>query len=506
MRVNMTTGRESMKKLMNSTREAVKHLAKEWKEFVPVMISDRSLGIDFKQDHLVLTLLRKSIGRMDLVDYGVYPIPSEAQKEDREAQVISVVNTFISKHQIDKERVSVAMPREKVIARFLKLPAAAKENLAKVLEYEMPKYIPFEKGDIYFDYCLLKEEKEWLHLFAAFVKKTEVDPYVSLLKKMGIQPACIQIPSVAAVNLFFYNRGASESETSVLIDVTEPFFEMNLVQGKDWRESFHLPLPREEKEAKMISTFRRSGDVSPPDHATFFVYGLNADETILARLKEADHLKGVLLPPMDRVQGEKQGSKPYGIYASIGVALRGLISPRVDLNLLPPEIRKKVRQIGKPLLILLTFLALFFGLAWGVGTIVHYSREWNAVNAEIRKRRPQVEVLEKLQKQRDDCRKEMAELDQIRSGEISKVVLLDELTRLLPDTTWVWNLKYNGKEIELSGFADSASDLIPLLDRSPIFEKVEFMAPVTKEMQMRGGDGNKEKERFKIKARIEGRK
>ena len=83
--------------------------------------------------------------------------------------------------------------------------------------------------------------------------------------------------------------------------------------------------------------------------------------------------------------------------------------------------------------------------------------------------------------------------------------VLEELTRVLPETTWIWNLKYNGKEIELSGFADSASDLIPLLDKSPLFEKVEFMAPVTKEMQMRA-DGNKDKERFKIKARIEGRK
>jgi general secretion pathway protein L len=183
----------------------------------------------------------------------------------------------------------------------------------------------------------------------------------------------------------------------------------------------------------------------------------------------------------------------------------GLISPRVDLNLLPPDLRKKVRQIGKPFLILLTSLALFFGLTWGTGTFMHYRKEREAVNAEITKRRPAVEALEKLQKQRDDYRKEMAELDQIRSGEISKGELLEELTRLLPDTTWIWNLKYNGKEIELSGFADSASDLIPLLDRSPLFEKVEFLAPVTKEMQMRG-DGNKEKERFKIKAKIEGRK
>jgi general secretion pathway protein L len=499
------TGRNWMKRLINLEKGPLKKWVRELREFVPVMISDRSLGIDFKQDRLVLTLLRKSIGRMGLVDYGVYPIPPETQKEDREAQVISLVNSFISKHQIDKERVSVAMPGEKVIARFIRFPVAAKENLTKVIEYEMPKYIPFERGEIYFDYCLLKEEKDWLRLFAAFVRKTEVDPYVSLLKKMGIQPISIQIPSVAALNLFFYNKGGGENETSVLIDVTEPSFEMNLVQGKDWRESFHFPFPRNEIEAKMISAFKRSGDVYPPENSTFFVYGQNADEAMLKNLKEANQLKGVLLPPMDRIQEEKEGSKPYGIYASIGVPLRGLINPRIDLNLLPPEMRKKARQIGKPLLILLTFLALFFGLTWGAGTIVHYKKEWNAVNAEIRKRRPEVEALEKLQKQKEDRRKEMAELDRIRSGEISKVELLEELTRVLPETTWIWNFKYNGKEIELSGFADSASDLIPLLDKSPFFEKVEFMAPVTKEMHMRG-DGNKEKERFKIKAKIEGRK
>ena len=485
--------------------KALKDLAKEWREFVPVMISDKSLGVDFKQDHLVLTLLRRSFARIDLVDYAVYPIPPEAHKEEREAQIISLVNTFVSKHQVSRERVSIAVPREKVIARFIRLPIAAKENLRKVLEYELPRYTPFEKGEIYFDYCLLKEEKDWLHLFAVFARKTEVDAYVSLLKKMGIQPISIQIPSAAALNLFFYNKGGNEGETSVLVDVAEPFFELNLVQGKDWTESLHLPLPRDGKEAKIINTFKRSRDIQSPAKSTFFVYGLGADETVLTSLNEADQLKSVLLPPMDRIQRGGERSKSNRIYASIGVPLKGLISPRVDLDLLPPEMRRKVRQIGKPLLVALTSLALFFGLAWGAGTFMHYRKERDAVNAEIKKRRPAVEALEKLQKQRDDYRKEMAELDQIRSGEVSKVEVLEELTRLLPNTTWIWNLKYNGKEFELSGFADSASDLIPLLDRSPLFEKVEFLAPVTKEMQMRG-DGSKEKERFKIKAKIEGRR
>jgi hypothetical protein len=485
--------------------KTLSRMVKEWTEFVPAMISDKSFGVDFKQEHLVLTLLRRSLGRIDLVDYGVYPIPSEAQREEREAQVISLVNAFVSKHQLSRERVCVGIPREKVIARFIKLPIAVKENLRKVLEYEIPKYTPFEKGEIYFDYCLLKEEKDWIHLFAVFARKAEIDSYVPLLKKMGIQPISIQISSVAALNLFFYNKGGNEGETSVLVDVAEPFLEMNLVRGKDWNESFHLLLPKEEKGKKIINTFKRSADVYPPESSTFFVYGLGADETILTSLKEADQLKGVSLPPMDRIQGEGEKSKRNRIYASIGVPLKGLISPRVDLNLLPPDLRKKVKQIGRPLLIVLTSLALFFGLTWGAGTAMHFRKELDAVNDEIKKRRPAVEALEKLQKQRDEYRKEMGELVQIRSGEISKVSVLEELTRLLPDTTWIWNLKYNGKEMELSGFADSASDLIPLLDRSPLFEKVEFLAPVTKEMQMRG-DGNKEKERFKIKAKIEGRR
>ncbi len=469
------------------------------------ILDSSSVGIDFKQHQLILALLKRSFGRIKLVDYAIHPIPPETQKEERQAQVISLVNSFFAKHQVNRERVSIAMPREKVIARFIRLPAAVKENLRKVLEYEMPKYVPFEKGEIYFDCCVLKEEKDWLHLFAAFAKKAEVDAYLSLLKKMGIQPVSIQIPSAAAVNLFLYNKGGGESEISVLLDVSEPFFEMNLVQGKDWNESLHLPLPEEEKEVKMISTFQRSGDNRPPANATFFVYGSGADETILANLKETKKLKDALLPPMDRIQGGEIGTKPYGIYASIGIPLKGLVNPRVDLNLLPFEMRKQAREIGKPVLIVLTSLALLLTITWGGGIFIRYTTELNTVSAEVRKRRPEVEALEKLQKQRDNCRKEMSELEQIRSAEISKVEVLQELTRLLPETTWIWNLKYNGKEIELSGFADSASDLLPLLDKSPLFEKVEFMAPVTKEMQMRG-DGNKEKERFKIKARIERRK
>jgi general secretion pathway protein L len=166
--------------------------------------------------------------------------------------------------------------------------------------------------------------------------------------------------------------------------------------------------------------------------------------------------------------------------------------------------RKKVRQIGKSLFILLISVALILSLAWGIGTFVRYRNELNAINAEIKKRKPEVDALEKIKQQKGEMESEISELLKIERGELSKIEILHELSQILPDAVYIWNLKYNGKEIEISGFADSAADLIPLLDKSPLFEKVEFLAPVTKEKVMRGTE-TKEKERFKVKMRLEAR-
>ncbi|MEW6377081.1 MAG: PilN domain-containing protein [Thermodesulfobacteriota bacterium] len=463
-------------------------------------------GIDLRPNHLALTLLRKSPGRIRVVDFALHPIPPEEQKEERETQAVGLINGFILKHRIKRGLASIAIPREKAVVRFIRLPIATRENLRKVLEYETPRYTPFEKEEVYLDYHLLKEEKEWFSLIAVFAKRSDIDSYLSLLKKVGIKPVSIQIPSIAGLNLFAYNLQTEESKVSVLLDVNEPYFEMNLLEGGDWKESLHLPMPSEEKGLKMVETYQRLGwETSSSSKPTFFVFGLNADEALLTTLKKTDGINGVFPPPMGRMKITGDLAMVSRAYASLGVPLMGVIKPDIPLTLLPTEMKKKERPIGKFLLIFLISLAVLIGLIQAGKGFYQYRDELRNLNEEIKKRKPEVETVEKLQKQQEAIGKEISELEKIRSEEISKIEMLKELTRLLPPSAWVWNLKYNGKEIEISGFADSASDLIPLLDKSPFFDKVEFMAPVTKERQMKP-EGTQEKERFKIKARIEARR
>jgi len=469
------------------------------------MFFNTSFGIDFRENHLILTFLKKTLRKIQLIDYGIYQLPPLMQKDERETQIIGLINAFISRNKIRKDKVIISVPRESVIIRFIRLPISTKENLRKVLEYESPKYIPFEKNEVYFDYHILKEDKEWLNLFAVFVKKSEIDSFLSMLKKIGIYPLSIQIPSTSALNLFFYNKNRA-NQNSVLLELGDSFFEINLIDQKnEWKDSFHLPIQKGEKESRIITAFKQLGIFGHSSQdSTIFVYGLGINEEILNNLKKADKIKKVLTPPMNKIEIKKTISFPFQLYSSIGIPLKGLISPKVDINLLPMELRKKVRQIWRPLFFCFIVLSLILSITWPVGLFWNYKKELNQINNEINKRRPDVEAINNLQKQKEKLKKDLLELEKIRGQEVSKILILKELTQILPSTVWIWNLKYKGKEIEISGYADSASDLISLLDKSPLFEKVEFLSPVTKERQI-GIEGGKEKERFKIKAKIEGR-
>jgi general secretion pathway protein L len=86
-------------------------------------------------------------------------------------------------------------------------------------------------------------------------------------------------------------------------------------------------------------------------------------------------------------------------------------------------------------------------------------------------------------------------LEKIRNSELSKLAILKELSNILPSSVWLTDCRYHKQELRLSGYAASASDLISILDGSPLFTASEFTAPIT-----RTREGQ---ESFKIETSIE---
>ena len=88
-----------------------------------------------------------------------------------------------------------------------------------------------------------------------------------------------------------------------------------------------------------------------------------------------------------------------------------------------------------------------------------------------------------------------------RSGEFDAcgnepaVNVLNELTELLPDGTWLERLVFKQDKVDLFGLSSKASTLISEIETSPIFEDVAFQAPVVQEERFSS-------ERFQISTRV----
>ena len=102
-----------------------------------------------------------------------------------------------------------------------------------------------------------------------------------------------------------------------------------------------------------------------------------------------------------------------------------------------------------------------------------------------------------LQKEIDALRKdELFLVDRKRDRPtVSKLLL--EATGILPDDTWLSEWQLAGSEMQLTGYAGSASALINLLEQSKIFHNTTFQSPVVQ-------DSKSGRERFHVATQIAG--
>lgn len=150
------------------------------------------------------------------------------------------------------------------------------------------------------------------------------------------------------------------------------------------------------------------------------------------------------------------------------------------------------RQVRRTLAIVLLALAVLSGLVIGSDVVV---------GNDLQNR--QIDISRRIAERRGIIRagsdavanSVLAKLARRKNQTPATVIVLEALSNVLPDQTFVTELRIEGDKVQIVGISKDAPSLIQLIEDSPHFSRATFFAPTTRSSSDPG-------DRFHIEARI----
>ena len=458
------------------------------------MLFQTSLGIDIEDNSVSFAYLKASFRGVRLATHATYALEEETSQKEKVDLLGGLVRDFLRKNGISPAALFLGLPRNLAILRYVELPLAVKENLRDTLGYEMEKYVPFSADAIYFDYQVIEEDKDSRKLKVLIVaaKKEAVDPYLDLAARIGVDISGIEIASTAMANYFCLQQDPDQVDTYAIVYLRDGHLELDLVKGGfldysrtvkrgEWGPELPGFISHELQKLKDSLGKRRR-------RLRTVLCGFDAKAEVVDHLKADEGLKIRL------VDLSRRGIPSFAMIPAYGLALKGILRLPTDINLVPEGFRKRPNKTGLYTMFVLVCLVILSGIAWSGGMILFKQLHLSRLNAEIAGLQAEFPRIERTKAKCKKVEDQIDYLNVLHSGDVTVLNVLKELSQKIPKNAWVRTFTHSDKEVKIQGFAGSASELIPFLESSPLFEDVTFVSPIT-----RAQDG---KELFRIGLKI----
>jgi len=478
----------------------------------------KSVGLYLMRDRLFFVRMRKDFLRLSVVEQEMREVAQEKESEklagltgwisEEVKEALLGDELTLSRHALSeavrsllphfdraRDPLFVCLSEDYTIACEISLPQAAEENLPQVLEYEIERLLPFRREEVYYDYLLMGKRGERIGVLLVAVPKKTVDEILDVLSVFGINTKAVETTATAISNYLVFCTGGVDAPTLVLGEQNRAFGMVGLTADtKGWRKeplvSFAHWLPQAEwSEGPSRELFHGLLQNS----SKLYGWGDISDSSISVGEQSFD-VTDLLMLGQERFNGSKRLTHSFFIPA-VGAALRGLREATFSVNLISGAAKEEgsgaLSGFNTPLALLL----LISLLVWGGSHPLKDEIRRRQLQRELEKVEPLVKSLRVEEDELGRVRKEFSILSGIKDRRVEALSILDELSRVVPKGIYLSNFRYRDGTVELQGSAENASNLVPLLERSQLFENVVFNAPSNR--------GRDNRETFSLKAEIE---
>ena len=149
------------------------------------------------------------------------------------------------------------------------------------------------------------------------------------------------------------------------------------------------------------------------------------------------------------------------------------------VNLLPAENRQRKAVTPQLVNLALGALAVLLLVSAVSLPLLDKRQKIQALEPLLESANAKAEEAHRLRKEVDQLTANSRFLTDKKRSSRPVLEVMDELTRILPDNTWITRLDIKGSELEIQGQSASAAALIPLIESSSILQNPRFRSPVT---------------------------
>lgn len=161
------------------------------------------------------------------------------------------------------------------------------------------------------------------------------------------------------------------------------------------------------------------------------------------------------------------------------------------VNLLPDRYLHQGSKLNRSLHWFISGLLLLLTLSVLVWPIWLQGQAVDSLKTRIKQLEKQNRVVDEQQTELDAVRAETQKLIEIKHKSPALLAVLNELSNLLDDSTWLTHMQYSNNRMQIQGQSPAASALIGVLEQSEFFGNVSFVSPLTQ-------DKTTGRERFQI--------
>ena len=224
-------------------------------------------------------------------------------------------------------------------------------------------------------------------------------------------------------------------------------------------------------------------------HTPFEAAEVYYDYTVVGRDSARQQVNvDLVYAPRDAVDALVDGAASLGIRTDVVTCRRRDNANLQPVNLLPQEKRRGRRFDVRNLNLALTALLAVLLVAAITIPIVQKNRAIAEVEAQVQAAAATAREGAALRQDLEKMAAASQFLVEKKASDVMIVEVIDEISRILPDHTWIARLDVSGTELQIQGQSSASSSLIKIIESSPWFENARFASPV---VQIAGTDNDR---------------